>query len=659
MNLLDYMKKRVSNLRVLTISLILLCLIVGAGFWLFTQNIIKLTGKAVEAECPHGLMVIDDVSEPVPGVGNIESIHFVRLEDQTFIDVRVVGPYSYITNQYIYLLFDSDKDILTGQQWGIVGADVKVTIGLSASLAKIEQFGADGGLINTQEVPFFFYNNSYLLLAPSGVIPSSSMFYFETSGTEGWADLGHAESLELITENYSLEEINGALVSSTDSSPINLSEIVYQNLPINRPLTLAEGVFINNPTSYISLNQSSILFQPLYQDYKGDIFRFARLDRCGILTKTTPENYIPGDIFSGKYVHFIIPGDFIPFSANSPDSSYNDTLRSLFESTGGIKIRDIGYAIQETITGVRLPGIIFIFDYNIAGGAISLNEIIKNGFAAFENNGVPEFGGDFHEIAHYHTLKNPHFTNFYPDAMYYEGFSTILAHYTKETMINNYLSYGLSEAERDLLSADNSQSVNSFECLDQLKETQNLAPFFDSGNGCIISQLVINLSVETTGDLKPVERLMKIYSPDNTQEILNIKHTSQEEHTLFVASLSAALERDVRDYFIKLGWPIDEAYYNEVLPIINSILNGNPLVSTKHVLECQRHIPYAVDWHLSPCNAANCGQDGYGACDNQRRGFLFRMYYSETCTRAESYFTECSESPSCADTELIISDNSC
>ena len=127
---------------------------------------------------------------------------------------------------------------------------------------------------------------------------------------------------------------------------------------------------------------------------------------------------------------FVIPVEFIPSTSHSPESNYNNSLKYLTETTNGIKIRDAGFNVLRQLTGVNLLGIIFMFDYNVGGGASSNQEIIKNGPFAFENDGVPEFGGDFHEIGHYHTLQNIHFTNLYLDSMYSEGFANILAHYT-------------------------------------------------------------------------------------------------------------------------------------------------------------------------------------------------------------------------------------
>ena len=604
--------------------------------------------------------------------------------------------YSYIQNQFAFLLFDLDKNTGTGQNWGGIGAENKLSWSLSGNKVVINQFNSIGEVINYSEYTLYYYNNSYIFFIPSYFIPANSLFYFEVSGDNNWSDTGHIEDLSLSIENYQISPSIFPFAYNYSNYTITISNKIYRNILINKSLTLQNNIFFGSSAEYISLNGNQLKLIPIYDKYRGEIFGFSSLDSCGILSYNSNNYYIPGEIFNGQYVDFIIPGDFIPSSVNSPESSYNHSLKYLTETTNGIKVRDAGYKVLQQLTGVNLSGIIFMFDYTVGGGASSNDEIIKNGPFAFENDGIPEFGGDFHEIGHYHTLQNIHFTNLYHDSMYTEGFANILAHYAKESLVNNYLKYCLSEADKNLLIADRAHWINTFECIDQLRNTQNVDEFLLNGNGCIVQQVVINLSKQYYGNLEPLERLMKLYSPNSSLTILNKKYYANEEHTFFVASLSASLKQDMRSYFRGLNWSVNDTLFEDLYyqftvqlaseitcnlssfrcsPVYNAIdkcvfyndkvqwvlqnycKNNETCVNAvcvppkpKYTLTCQKTATYYNPWHTTSCSPYACGKDKYIGCEKK---WMFRYYYREVCQQLTTYNTACSENPTCGSDKEI------
>lgn len=688
--------KKIYAIASITLIILFLSFSMVSASW-FENFWNKITGKAIGiTSCPAGITAYDETNEQIPSAGNIKEIKLIKMQNQTFIKMEMLGSYVYLQNQFAFLFFDVDKNSATGQYWGGIGAETKLSWALSSDKVGINQFNSVGEVINYSEYPLYYYNKSYLFLIPSYFITTNALFYFEISGDNPWSDAGHVEDLTFTTENYQIAQPISPFVSNYSSYFRNISNKIYRNLPINQSLTLQNNVFLGSSAEYISLNGNQLKLIPTYDKYRGEIFGFLSLDSCGILTQNSNTYYIPGDSFNGRYVDFVIPGEFIPSTSHSPESNYNNSLKYLTETTNGIKIRDAGFNVLRQLTGVNLLGIIFMFDYNVGGGASSNQEIIKNGPFAFENDGVPEFGGDFHEIGHYHTLQNIHFTNLYLDSMYSEGFANILAHYTKESLVNNYLKYNLTESDKNLLIADRAHWINTFECIDKLKNDKNFSDFLLRGDGCIIQQIAINLSRQYYGNLEPIERLMKLYSPNSSLVLLNTKYISNEEHTIFIASISASLKQDMRDYFRELNWPINDSLFEDFYyqfriqlasettcnlssfrcsPVFNAIdkcvfyddkvqwvlqnyCNNNSIcnnsacvpIKPKYILTCQKSLKYYKSWHTNACSSYACGKDKYLSCEKR---WLGKYYYREVCQSLINYNTACSETSTCGSDKEI------
>jgi hypothetical protein len=153
------------------------------------------------------------------------------------------------------------------------------------------------------------------------------------------------------------------------------------------------------------------------------------------------------------------------------------------------------------------------------------------------------------------------------------------------------------------------------------------------------------------------KKLSKIFEDSNSKKFsFQLDGVSPgEQSTFIVAALGVSFGKDFRQEFANLSFPINNSMYDEIYPILNSIINEN--ISVNFILTCKRFVNYTTSWQGAKCNATDCGKDVYVGC-NKKTTILGAKRFREVCQRKEKYQTECSENSSCG-SDAVVNKSSC
>jgi hypothetical protein len=150
-------------------------------------------------------------------------------------------------------------------------------------------------------------------------------------------------------------------------------------------------------------------------------------------------------------------------------------------------------------------------------------------------------------------------------------------------------------------------------------------------------------------------RFYKAFLPSS----YNITMSERKGDTFFVAALSAATEDDLRFLFRdKWNFPIDDAYYNEIYPILVSIINNNAnQTKQKSILTCLVESNYTKNFHSAECKPSACGKEKYLFC--KKENISGKTKYAEVCLKTRTYKTKCYYNPVCGKNDKEIAREAC
>lgn len=190
------------------------------------------------------------------------------------------------------------------------------------------------------------------------------------------------------------------------------------------------------------------------------------------------------------------------------------------------------------------------------------------------NQGGPQWFIILHELGHSATLKSLKFREFagsFPsasvNARFMEGLASTTAVYAGERMRENAEALGLQDPEalRALMTDAGIGHPYWQQVLE--KYLASGADYAQQGDANVVSAIVENLMARY--GVSWYFRLCSSFLPHNSGFDFAIRGET-ERSTFFVAVSSAAAGEgtDLREEFRQLGFPIDDAYYERILPYL-------------------------------------------------------------------------------------------
>lgn len=138
-------------------------------------NVIQITDPAGDAT-PRAPAYVDILKVTVRQIG--QYVQFVW---------QAAGNPNNNDNMYYFLVFDTDFNPMTGQNWGGSGGELKISIYHDAD---VNYFDATGQVTHQEfGLPVVFDGNRFYLNFEKSKIPGNSFnFYFESSGATSYRD---------------------------------------------------------------------------------------------------------------------------------------------------------------------------------------------------------------------------------------------------------------------------------------------------------------------------------------------------------------------------------------------------------------------------------------------------------------------------------------
>ena len=542
-----------------------------------------------------------------PSYVDIKSLTMKQIGDQVQFIWEGNGPLENDNNQYYFIVLDTDFNSQTGQSWGGVGGEIKVTISQDGTIGYFDQFG---DVINEiHNVPILFDGNKFYLNIPFNYINSSRFnLYFETSGGTPYHDEGSVNEINLqsaqqpiklvieadkivlkdnpplvAVEKGEKRQLKPYIVKGNIKTPVPQNKIIYKT---NHP----RDAKIGNLSEIISLNQNGIV---KYEKRPGFVLVNGLVSECG-LTIEKPLVIATGTVYGNPIqdnVLAIFPKDY--FTRESGQHTFGEMFRNY---TKAMKTWNLAYSLSSQMYGGFKP---FNRDKQIFGLYVSIYEP-ENPFACGNMNpiesdptcymqpdGSPAYNFPIHEMGHNfgYSKGMTQFVSANNGRMNKGGeciaslpviymYADFTWHPEKYGINRNSYEYNYfkNNLEQDI------QTIypifNEFE--NQIRTGQISGYFDENGNFdkiavfCDFFQLY---AYNLTDDENPhkqevIPRWLGVFSD---RELPNF--VEEKSETYFAASYSAAVGHDMRDKLRFWGFTIDDEYFDQVYPMLLSEMN--------------------------------------------------------------------------------------
>jgi hypothetical protein len=316
-----------------------------------------------------------------------------------------------------------------------------------------------------------------------------------------------------------------------------------------------------------------------------------------------PIKTIIGDPFLQDDIGYIYPKSIIPKNVLNPNQEWATiSVEQAMNKFQLPKTAELTYKLQTDLFGVKPingDAIILALMPSWCGGAGPIT-----GFGVgclIGPNNEPQWGVIFHEIGHVFT---GHFQLEWVDGLggiyptnskifmtfsdnfglaFSEATATLASMYTEYYLIKNYSQYGLNQDTFDSLDRHfktRQGYVNDLRNYE--KDGNNFAKIDANILDGIFIEIANDNGINPFGwDLYP--RAFKAYL-NPLPSFISGPLTGIQSHTYFIASLTAASGSDLRTKFKGYGFPIDDAYFEKILPVLQKKLGSNITAPEKPII---------------------------------------------------------------------------
>jgi len=282
------------------------------------------------------------------------------------------------------------------------------------------------------------------------------------------------------------------------------------------------------------------------------------------------------DPFIGRYVTFYVPRE--------PIQGFD--YQKIFREWDVLRITDLAYEIMYDVTGHRPfnGGTQFLVNVLGHGGTVPCGAsgnpiglgtdvdkpVHGSCMIVAWGEGYPQWGVYFHEMGHNFLGGGIKIWQFMPglplDGVYGEGLATALGMYVAKMLQKHSSQFAIPQKILD----------NIMSSVWHFGSTPDLDQYLSKGaHYSDMTPSVLDDMIDVICSRYGYESLYRFYSLFLPRDIpFNFTVDSEaKQATLFVAALSAAVKNDLRWQFVSWGFPIDNAFYEEIIREVAELVN--------------------------------------------------------------------------------------
>jgi hypothetical protein len=560
------------------------------------------TGIVGSQDCGYyNLIEIDDpVGDASPGAPSYVDIKRLAIRQYgqyvQFVWEANGNPYNE-DHQYYFLIFDTDFDPNTGQQWDGAGGEFKVAIYHTATLIYFDEEG--NVLTEEYSFPVIFENNKLYLNVEKERVPADHFnLYFESSGETPYRDSGSLNEIWLqpaqgeisivvesddmvlpdkpplinVPDKSTPVQLNTYLVQDGVKTLLPSSDLVYTVYhPVNDPR-------VGDPSSIISVDSDGVA-RYLREGY---VFVTAYSDACYVQWQSERVMLATGHAYGDPHVDSVIavfPPDYVPegsqFSFGYMMANYPNYMRTV----------NLVYDISSDLYNGYRPfnGDKQIFALLVEEGHCGGNmNPLETAPCCYMDcgNGTPNYNTVAHEMGHNfaYTKGMSQLTWANNSRIGGAGFGECVAslpiNYIRSEFYYRPEDYGITTdsfewnyckeaVETDIPYAQS--QLDNFEAL--VRSGQTTGVFDNDGlfdGVAVFCSFFQSYSYGFTQDANPhgnevIRRFLSIFDDKDLPDFQDDK-----VETYFSAAYSVAVGEDVRDKLRFWGFNIDDEYYEQV-----------------------------------------------------------------------------------------------
>jgi hypothetical protein len=498
-------------------------------------------------------------------------------------------------------LIDADSNPNTGQTRGSLGVDYFVLV--CSGDVTIYNAAADEGYSMKSHILNYVAGANFIEITTDFFLADTTTI---TWGAECFSNQGYSDSSDAKT--FSIEKDPYAARFTTSPAEY-LFDVGKAYLPLDGQITLIPQIYNTNTletlpagpatviesSSIIDASGATVFPSGNLLNINGPVTLSLYLQQCGLFISDDDFQLYLGDLFSGVHHEYVLPGNKFPSELfDNPDNfAYKYTIGQVLTGQDVNHITDILWEKLRDISGVdpfainghktllyfaaEACGFVAPPAYNVALGPSCIELPDASGFFQWW---VPA-----HELGHHFALGSGSFRKITDigQAYYAESLASIIACWAFEEMENSLSSYGLSDKAQAALLAQAYTFSHVIgprrpRTLDAL-QIYEANPVFSQMSVAIFFDMFVKIS--NTYGPQTTRNFFKIFSTGNQNNtIFDTADTVDKKHTFMIAALSAAGNADLRDTFRAWKFPIDNVYFNNILPVLRGMATSSSSTST-------------------------------------------------------------------------------
>ncbi|MBI4440219.1 hypothetical protein HY638_04575 [Candidatus Woesearchaeota archaeon] len=505
---------------------------------------------------------------------------------------------------YIFFI-DADNDPNTGNPLNGIGVDYNVHIQYNMGSWSVPIYPTSGQLVPNFEPKAISIRGSAYGLLPLGAIGNPTKIKFFVGGISNEVPGGDQTEVVELSIDYSKPgygiSINAdKYVFSESPKSINLRPDGERRI-LSVSGSQGSGSFrTQNRLGYnaarvdianIEGNQVWNNFPLLTETHNSDWSVITRFDSsCDVLVDDFIMG-VSGNLYKYGRVAFVFPDEMTAQFPGRLDY-YTFKYKEGIEKYEIPKVSHYALEIEKELTGMPnhwgdYDNQLFVFNYPACGWA---GQPIYIGFGCLlvEGTDVPRWGVLYHELGHDFLIYI--FSDKFPGLYEYdwnrygEGWATLLGMYSINKLIERSGQYGFNADTTNTL-MDQFDSFQSYK--NDLNDYTNNGYFYpddphEPNSKLFDANIMDGIFVEIAEDssVNPYgwevyPRFFKAFHPDYWYLYDTVGVGKGE--TFIVAAMSAATGTDLRQKFRGWRFPVNDAYYDQISPVLRGIIDGEVL----------------------------------------------------------------------------------
>jgi hypothetical protein len=565
------------------------------GF-LFIAVVIPVAADEIDCGFYNEVEMTDPAGDATPGAPSYVDI--LGLEIRQFRDMvqfrwRSDGDLRNQDRMYFFLVFDTDFDSETGQHWGPIGAEIKITV---ASSADISRFNPNGDWVSSRPgPPVIFKEDGFVIDIDRSELGTSHFhLYFESSGQPPWRDDGLAREIVLepsrpgpvisVNADHYVNRANPTVINIPDQQTgVQLGAHLRQNGILSEIDASAiefnifhDSPLVPDPEAIVSVDENEVA----HYISEGYVLATVEITSCGL--NSAAVILATGDAYRHTDLGHVVAVWPTGYSPSGIGPTYGEIMGAHPDYMRAV---NTWYLITSDLYRGFLPfgGNTLVFaTLEVDSACHSGNPLQSPPGCFFHHDGSPEYTAIVHENGH--NFQQTNGMSLLKDSRIAQmGFgecsASLPAIYLFSEIPANGETYGFGPGtyEWSYFESWRQQDRSNFDDFDEFEDrirSGEITGIFDETGGfdgvamfCCLFQTHIYGHNEYSSPYghELIRRFLNIYADEDMPAYRNDK-----AETYFAAAFDAAAGKDLRHKFSFWGFEIDDEFYDEIMPIIES-----------------------------------------------------------------------------------------